>query len=279
MSEGFRLDVKKMQTKQECLMGIPFEYILGFSKETGLIRRKECFTKKDFVHRLLRTMSLSDCYNLNAYYKNGISYEKAVDDYLGRYPTAGLISKHFVEHLRVTNADIGTICFEFPVIKTRVDILRLEQSTFAYEVKSQRDKLDRLTYQLPALQEIFDYTLLIIPFELENKIEHMVHDNVGIITYRSENGRIIFDKYREAEIANYGDKRRQLDILRLDELIPIYRETCGRTPSDRTRKNLIDQLCSKLDSSQINDLFKSTLRKRERFSMKKTYVQKILQER
>ncbi len=265
-----------MQTKQEYLLGIPFEYILGFSRETGLIRRKEYFTKKDFVHRLLRTLNLSECKNLNNYYQKGISYKTAVEEFLGSYPTAELISKRFVEYLTININNLGTLCFEFPITKTRVDILRLENETYAYEVKSQRDRIDRLDYQLPALQKVFEYTLIIIPSELKSRIERIIHNDVGIITYLSEYGQITFEIDREPEIANDLNEYRQLNLLRLDELMAIYMRTFRKIPNEKRREKLVAEIILNLDCSQINEVFKLTLRNRSKSQTRTPYLQNFI---
>lgn len=255
--------MREMRTKQEYLLSIPFEYIIGFSRETGLIRRNGYFTKKDFVHHLLRTLKLSECKQLFGYHQNGLPYKKAVEQFLNRYPTSELISKSFVDYLDSTIENLGTLYFEFPILKTRVDILRLYDHSYAYEVKSQRDRIDRLHYQLPALKKVFEYTYLIIPSESKHRIIKIIDKDVGIITFASERSQMIFEVDREPEMVNALDKYAQLDLLRMDELMDLYNNTYGTKPK-KSKKEIIEVLIENFECYQMNEVFKSTIRNRKK---------------
>lgn len=253
-----------MRTKQEYLLSLPFEYILGFSRETGLIRRKGYFTKKDFVYRLLRNLQTSECSQLYEFYKAGDSYKKSVDWFLCNYPTSGMIEKSFVNYLTSKNKNLGTFFFEFPILKTRVDILRLEEKFHAYEVKSQRDKIDRIHYQLPALKEYFEYTNLIIPSKLEQRLKEIVGREVGIIIFTLNHDEITFEIDREPEIIDDFNEYAQLELLRMCELRDICNQIGGVTSKEKPRGESIKTIIENFSRYEINEFFKSKIRNREK---------------
>jgi hypothetical protein len=161
-----------MQTKQECLLELPFEFIIAFAKETQMLRSNGYFTKKDYVHHLLKKLNVEDCFALNELYKKGFNCGDAAKYFNKKRPTGYLISGGFVNYLN-NQGKIGTILYEFPITSTRVDILRLDGTSYAYEIKSQRDKLDRLNVQLPALGRVFDKVFVVFPFDLKEELDEM----------------------------------------------------------------------------------------------------------
>jgi hypothetical protein len=252
-----------MWTKQEYLLSLPFEYILGFSKETGLVRDNKCFTKKDFVQRLLRSLEESECKRLYEAFKNGESCRNIVNWFLGEFPTGEIVSKNFVEYLNKTGNQIGTLYFEFPIVKTRVDILRLTDRFHAYEVKSQRDRLDRLHYQVPALMNFFEYVSLIIPRESMRKIADVVQEGVGIITFDSKQDEILFEIERQPRINDAFNPLAQLRLLQMEELKDICTEISGLRPKQQTRREITEVILKHLQRHQINEIFKLKIRGRE----------------
>lgn len=253
-----------MRTKQEYLLSIPFEYIIGFSKETRLIRCNRYFTKKDFVHRLLKNLNTSECKQLYGFYRNGYSYKRAVEWFLGNYPTGAIVSRNFVDYLNSKKENIGTLCFEFSILKTRVDILRLENRFHAYEVKSQRDRIDRLHYQLPALKEFFEYVSLIVPYDSKRRVIEMVGREVGIFTFTFHRNQMIFEIQREPEMNDGFNEYSQLKLLRICELRDICIKTCRTEPKQKTRKEMIKIIVGNFEHDQINEIFKSKIRNREK---------------
>ncbi len=249
-----------MRTKQDYLSEIPFEFLIGFSKETGLIRDNACFTKKDFIHRLIPNLTLSDCQQLNEESKEGHCYKSSVSRYLNEFPTGNIVSKNFVEHLGKFESQLGSIFYEFPITHTRVDILRLSGEFYAYEVKSVRDKLDRLVYQIPALQKYFDYVTVVIPTENEKSVRCYLQKNIGITSFQVKDRLMVFDSKRKAKKSVLLDSIAQLEILRLDELRDIYR--CGKLKP--TRKEAIEGIMRNLNTKEIHTVFLSKLKDRER---------------
>lgn len=253
-----------MRTKQEYLLPIPFEYILAFSRETRLIRRNGYYTKKDFVQHLLRSLKLSECKQLYDFFNNGVPHRDAARYFLEEYPTGELVSKAFVDYLVKTTKNLGILLFEFPIPKTRVDILRLNNFSYAYEVKSQRDRIDRLRYQLPALSRIFERVCLIFASSLEDKIARMPTKTVGLYVFTAKKGQITFEIEREPLEIDEFEPDAQLELLRVDELKSLYSTLYEEEPVRKARRELTDLIIRNVDRYEINLLFKRTIQSRNR---------------
>jgi hypothetical protein len=253
-----------MITKQEYLLSVPFDYIIGFSKETGLIRNNRYFTKKDFVHRLLASLETSECRQIYNDYKNGQSYKKSVEWFLTKFPTGQSISKRFVESqsLRIQQ----NFSYEFPVSKTRVDILGLLGRFHAYEVKSQRDNFDRLAYQIPALKLFFEHVSIIIPCDTSPEIIKSIDEDIGVVLFSTENQKIDFQYLREASNLDEYSSHAQLCLLQTEELRKIYARLIERPVNKLGRHDLVCNIFAKLSRTEINDLFKLAIYKRQRLS-------------
>lgn len=248
-----------MLTKQEYLLLLPFEYVLGFSRTTGLIRQNSCYTKKDFVQRLLRSLKASECRQLHDFYSNGFSYRKAAMCYLRKYPSGNHVSKAFVEYLRETTNDLGRLFFEFPIPQTRVDILRLDSTSHAYEVKSQRDKTKRLHFQLPALRRIFEKVSLVYASNLASKVRKVVDMSVGLYSFSVEDGEIVIEIRRPPVETDAFEPVAQLELLRTDEVRAIYIELFGVEPLRKTKAVMINVIATDIGRYEINKFFVKTI--------------------
>lgn len=260
-----------MHTKQEYLLQIPFEYIIAFSRETRLIRRNGYYTKKDFVQHLLRSLKACECKQLHDFYNNGVSYRDAAKCFLAKYPTGEFVSKTFVDYLIKTTENLGILLFEFPIPKTRVDILRLDNFSYAYEVKSQRDRIDRLRYQLPALGRIFERVCLIFASGLKDKITKMANKTVGLYAFTAKKGRITFEIEREPIEIDEFKPCAQLGLLRMDELRAIYFSLYKEKPIHKARGELVNIIAKNAGRYEINRLFKKSIQRRTR-NQTRTYM-------
>ena len=251
-----------MRTKQEYLLSIPFEYLIAFSRKTGLIRRNGYYTKKDFVQHLLRSVKVSECKQLCDFYNAGVSYQKSAEYFLDKYPTGVRVSGAFVDYLKKTTTNLGILLFEFPIPKTRVDILRLNNFSHAYEVKSQRDRIDRLCFQLPALRKIFERVYLIYPFNLKDKIKRVTNRTIGLYGFKAKNSETTFEIEREAEKLDEFESDAQLGLLRMDELKAICLDLFGEKPLHKTKREMINIIVRHVKRYEINSLFKKSIQTR-----------------
>ena len=199
-----------MRTKQELLLSIPFEYLLGFIEETILTRGKNnYFTKKDFVHCLINSLDFSECEWLVKNYENDIPYKKAASEYLEFHPTGNMLTKKFSDVIKKSyNEEI--ILYEFLIPSTRADIVQIGDLSQAYELKSIRDSFKRILNQILALEKIFDITYIVVSFDALKECEKYVDDIVGIYFYNVRKDGVSFQLLKSAKRSNFINLTGQL---------------------------------------------------------------------
>ena len=260
-----------MITKQEYLLSIPFDYIIGFSKETKLIRDNGCFTKKDFIHRLMSNLEIAQCKQLYEEYNNGFGYKYSVKRFLTEFPTGQIIGQSFVAEQ--ISCKPNSFFLEFPISKTRVDILQLSNNFHAYEIKSQRDNFNRLHYQVPALRAYFENVSLIVPMDSWGQIAQKIDEKVGIITFSSECGSFSFEVVRPASQIEEYESMAQLDILQISELRGILSNKVEPVFDKKVnRKYIIQQIVNTFTRTEINELFKLALQNRGQFQNQRSLL-------
>lgn len=251
-----------MKTKQEYLLSIPFEYLLHFIGHSYLVRPKnDYFTKKDFVRRIIRTLSASDCEWLHSMYLRKVPSRKVAELFLIKYPTANIIREAFVDQLVKNDCDeIGELSYEFPIPKTRIDIARIQGDSFAYEIKSIRDSSRRIEHQINTIKRIFEKNYLVLPKD-KNLLSSLTIDRkVGVYYYSTEDQNILFKRNRKARKMTSFDSLKQLQLFWEKELTGYYCEIFNEIP-EKTGRTVMEQLLvNRLSSKEINTKFKDVLR-------------------
>lgn len=253
-----------MKTKQEYLLSIPFDYLLRFIGHSYLVRPKnDYFTKKDFVRRIIRTLSASDCEWLHSMYLHKIPSRKAAELYLTKYPTAKIIRTAFVDYVtKEVHDDIGEISYEFPIPKTRVDIARIQGESYAYELKSIRDTNRRIEYQVNSIRRLFERVYLVIPKEKNLLTSISLNKKVGIYHYLIEDKNIIFKRRRKAYRMTTFDSLGQLQLFHIDELANYFSNIFKTNSGTMSRRIMEQKIIDKLSSRKINHKFKQVLKNR-----------------
>lgn len=251
---GKNRGISSVRTKQDYLYEIPFEYLLGFIGLTALLRNYNYFTKKDFVQALLRNIAYDDCELLYNFYKKGSPFEEASTFYLNKNPTAEYIKIKFEEHLHLNEKDVGSLRYEFPIPNSRVDILRINNNSYAYEIKSIRDSIKRLDGQLNALYGIFENIYLIIPEYLRENLDEK-NDSYGIIYFNECDNKIKFITDRYSNCDELLNPKKQLDILTYTELNNLFYEVLKNT-NIKNREDLEKEIMDNNSKKEINQYFK-----------------------
>jgi len=253
-----------LKSKQEYLLTIPFEYLLGFIGHSHLVKPgNSYYTKKDFVQRILRTLSASDCQWLHSMYLRKIPSRKVAELYLMKYPTAEIIRTAFVDHIiKEVHDDIGEISYEFPIPKTRVDIARIQGESYAYELKSIRDTNRRIKNQINSMRSLFERVYLVLPKEKNLLTSISINKKVGIYYYLIEDKNIIFKRRRKAYRNTSFDSLGQLQLFHIDELTNYFSNVFKINSGTSSRKIMEQKLIDKLTSRKINNKFKQVLKNR-----------------
>ena len=250
-----------MITKLDYLLKLPFDFILEFSYLTSLVKlNNNYFTKLDYINRLIKSLTLNDCININNYYDDGLSCKEISYKYLYNYPNAIILKKEFYRYLSLLNEDVGYFIYEVPIPSSRVDIARIKNKSYAYEIKSKRDNTKRLKKQLEAMNDIFEISYIIIGEGLAINFDL---DNVGVYKYHTTDEEITFNLEKEALINNDIDPNKQLSLFDLKNLVHLYTNYFDETPKTSGRDCLLDIISEKCPPDFINDQFKHMLMTRQ----------------
>lgn len=251
-----------MRTKQEYLLSIPFEYILGFIGVASLLRGKtNYFTKKDYIHSLINSLSITECINLYTNYQKHISYDDAAKSYLYFHPTGDFLRDNFSNNVLNNDNESYITLYEFPIPKTRADIIRIGDLSFAYELKSTRDSFRRLNFQIKSLEKIFEIIYIVISADLINECNKYIDDSVGIYMYNINENKYMYELYRGAQNSQFLNPKDQLEILHKSEIKLIYEQIYDNKLIDSII-NMKEKILSYHSPSELNELFKVTMRNR-----------------
>jgi len=247
--------VNEMLTKQETLLELPFDFLLSFAFEAKLLKTVCArHTKKDLVHNLVRLLSESRCQMLWGEYNETKRCDRTIGSIRFDRPTANELRDAFV--FQVLRNSPGIIGKEFRLNGTRVDLVQFNGSSSAYEIKSKRDKISRLSRQLSYYSEVFEYVSVV----LDGQPQSGLPEHAGIFEVERINGDLAFREVREPEQNSAMNPIRQLSLLRLRELHQVYRQFGGR--KNDSRSDMIGFLTSRLSAAEINDVYKHAVGER-----------------
>ncbi len=246
-------------TKQEFLLKIDFDYLLRFASETKLYRNyRKYFTKKDFVNALLRNLTQEQCEDLYNAFINNIPPEEMARFFLFKNPTYEIIKDKLIKYISKNKED--TVIFsEFPVLNSRTDVTMINHKSYNYEIKTDRDKLERLKFQLPIFITVFERNFVVCSINSYPQVLEYVPHAVGIIVYEIQDDKIYFREEVPSRRSNDLKSENQLAIITLKSLRSIYEKRIGKA-STLTKQQLIEKIRSHMSDSEINKEFKDYLK-------------------
>lgn len=173
------------------------------------------------------------------------------------YPNELSVKSNFINQVLFKSNDHVTI-FELPIGSSRIDLCKLNGSSTAYEIKTDLDNLLRLNKQLNDYLQIFEKVFVICSLNKLSDIEKQIIPICGIYTYSiSIHGNYKFQLYRHAISSEYLNSKKQLDILRKQELIKNF----SVTPLTN-RNDVTSLILQEYSASQINEMFKQVIKRR-----------------
>jgi len=153
--------------------------------------------------------------------------------------------------------------FEFNVGSSRLDYARINGSSYAYEIKTELDSLEKLEKQIYDYSKAFEYIHVVCHPTHYLKVLEKVPSYCGIITYTSDKEGLPFSFKRKRTLNLEIDSKYQLSSLTIKELEKILKlEGLNTLLTDREERE--ELLLLKLTSKKINHHFKETVKRRFR---------------
>jgi hypothetical protein len=173
------------------------------------------------------------------------------------YPNELSVKTNFINQVLFRSNRHVTV-FELPIGSSRIDLCKLNGSSVAYEIKTDLDTLHRLDKQLNDYSKVFEKVFVICSINKLHEIEKQIIPSCGIYTYSiSKNGNYKFQLFKHATSSEHLNTKKQLDILRKQELIKNFtvNPLLGR-------KDMTSLIIQEYSSSRINHIFKQVIKAR-----------------
>lgn len=136
--------------------------------------------------------------------------------------------------------------FEYNVIGSRLDFGRINGHTYAYEIKTENDNLDKLGTQLKNYEKMFDYLYIIVHEKHIKQAKRLVNNKVGIITYNLNSYDTNFVTIREAKKNKSKQKKELIKELCGADLSLILNRLNQKVPKENeAKRNLVAKIASK----------------------------------
>lgn len=193
-------------------------------------------------------------------YKKTIVGHKIVNQIvMSRYFGEKKIKYHFATKYLNRVDEISV--FEMNVGSSRLDFARVNGHSYAYEIKTELDSLDKLEKQINDYSKVFEYVSVITHMTHYNKVKAMVPEFVGIWTYDFQKSGCKFQP-RKKRLKNNGiDVMAQIAVLTSKELeVIIKEEGISDIPPNRIGRERL--VCSNVNNRSLNNHFKKAIRSR-----------------
>lgn len=129
---------------------------------------------------------------------NSLSNTVVNDLIFNYYFCERVIKYHFIRHLKLKNDHI--VAFEMSIGDSRIDICRINGSSYAYEIKTEYDTFDRLESQMRDYLKTFEKVYVIVPNTRISEVKSFIPASCGIIGYRiDKNMNVVFSYSRKAK--------------------------------------------------------------------------------
>lgn len=248
------------ESKSNILMQLDMDFLVHFSYITKLLRSRNYFTKQDFVNGLSRKLDIKQCQTIYRLHRKGMSADNVANKFLTEINSnATIIRNFYVDYLlreKIKNILNDVVFFEFKLNGSRTDINRINGFSYAFEIKSGRDKPNRAIYQTAKFSDVFDFVIMIVNNEEEYE---SLSDNIGITKYEYVDGNMAFNTVRPPKRNLELDSNKQLKALPKAYLNKILNV---KETNYHGRENIIRQIINNYSEGEINNHFKSSLKEK-----------------
>lgn len=172
----------------------------------------------------------------------------------------------------LSNEYAGTntiIVDELPICwgDSRVDIAVVNCSLHGYEIKSDRDTLDRLPRQIEQYNKIFDTVTLVCSPKLIAKAVDIIPEWWGIqipLTDENESGKVWFEIERDPQPNEHVDLRSLVELTWKKEAISILAEHgFARGFRNRPKWDIWDRIVEVIEPAAIKEAVRNCLKERQ----------------
>lgn len=167
-----------------------------------------------------------------------------------------VIKYHFIKHLKSRMDHI--VAFEMAIGDSRVDICRINGSSYAYEIKTEYDTFDRLETQMRDYIKTFEKVYVIVPRARVAEVKKHIPGSCGVISYRiDENKEVVFSYVKKA-MKNSCDANLCINSLSSNDMSYLLRLL--KEKDCRARDEKLSSLLRLADSKSFWKQYRQLLR-------------------
>lgn len=197
--------------------------------------------------------------DLDVLRKENLGHDVINELIMNLYPCERLVKYHLVKkNIKRTK---GVTIFEMKVGNSRLDIGRINGSSFVYEIKTELDSLNKLEKQLNDYSKVFEYINIVIHPKHLKKSKEMIPEYCGIKTYDIIDKRCKFTNIAEAKKNPLISASKQIQTLTSKDLEYIIAKFI-KSPVPQKRKEREDLILSRYSDGKINYFFKEAIKHR-----------------
>ncbi len=218
------------------------------------------FMPESEVWQMLKCALPSCIYGRIARNSESIVGHKLVNLIVMNFYPGEKVLKYYLARERVSVSDEVT-AFEIKVRSSRLDLGRINGKSYALEIKTELDSLEKLSRQLCDYSHVFEYVTVVAHESHYNKIPTTIPEHCGIRVYSVERGTVRFRALRKPKHSPSLDMTTQVKSLSSRELEFVLR-SIGSPSSSMSREERERVLKANATPRQMNQLFKRALRRR-----------------
>lgn len=151
------------------------------------------------------------------------------------------------------------ICFG----SSRVDIAIVNGKMHGYEIKSERDTLERLPYQIEAYGKIFDTVSIVVASDHLAKVDKLIPEFWGVYSVEKGKEKAQLVRKRQAKLNPTVDIFSVSQLLWKEELIELLMlNGISKGVKSKTRRDLGIIAAQKIDLKVIKDFVRKAIKSR-----------------
>lgn len=177
-----------------------------------------------------------------------------------------VLYKNFIRREEFTKDSTTKVIDEMQVCRgfSRVDIAVINGKIHGFEIKSERDTLDRLEFQMESYNKIFDTMTIVTCKNHLEKVKDKVPSWWGIYYVDNVKGDLVLKKKRKEKVNKKTDLFSLSQLLWKEELLSLLNNNgISKGIKSKTRSALCEIAISNIDEITIRNYIRACLKSRQ----------------
>jgi hypothetical protein len=147
-----------------------------------------------------------------------------------KYRCEYLYKNEIIRELFVARHDpaVAIVTSEFPIDNNRLDLLLVNGTTVAYEIKTEYDRLERIPAQMLAYLSVFDHVNVVCDPSFVDRIRSLIDERVGVWSLTAE-GTFHIERESASNLERI-DPSAVFNLLHTSEYVTAVRRILGVAP-------------------------------------------------